>query len=517
MIFLPIAWRELRVASRRTSLFRLRWWAVLLAIFVGLISLAVVALSRRGANLGNPLFNILTGYAFGLALLSAALTADSVSEERREGTLGLLFLTEMKGYDVVVGKFISGAIYASYALLALLPITALPVLLGGVTGAEFWRRALTLVDAMFVALAAGIFVSTFQRNSQRALVSTLGLMLLLVAGLPALAYMAKRNRLISWVAEAQWLSPLTAYSYAADILYARHPGVYWSAFLGSACVGVCFLFLASLCLPQLWQEGKANGPPRVFGKLWTWNKRERAQTLSIQQRELLSKNPVAWVLKMDSGAPWAAWAVVIAWGTTVAVMLFLNHPRSAALLLSHYGVTPFGFVFKIIFAFQACRFFSEGRRSGTLEPLLCTPLTDREIIGGQMSALWSSFLWPLVIFCSFLFAPFVVQLTTGVFTGDFRPMLTVLGQSFFAGFYSLRLILDLFAVSWFGMGMALSSKKPQLAPALTVLYVLLLPSVISFCALDIIADVFFIFWGIAHSRRNLRQMVSQHYLVLSTA
>src|SRR5436190_8364828 len=143
MTFLPITWRELRVSSRRKGLFRVRRWTALLAMVVSLVSLAAVMTTRRGGNPGNTLFNILTGYAFGLSLLSGVgLTADSLSEERREGTLGLLFLTNTKEYDLVLGKFISNAVTAFYVLLALLPITALPVLLGGVTGAEFWRRAL---------------------------------------------------------------------------------------------------------------------------------------------------------------------------------------------------------------------------------------------------------------------------------------------------------------------------------------------------------------------------------------
>ena len=32
------------------------------------------------------------------------MTADCLSEEKREGTLGLLFLTDLRGYDIVVSS-----------------------------------------------------------------------------------------------------------------------------------------------------------------------------------------------------------------------------------------------------------------------------------------------------------------------------------------------------------------------------------------------------------------------------
>ena len=118
---------------------------------------------------------VLSGYAFILCLLTGVLlTSDCLSQEKRDGTLGLLFLTDLKGYDVVLGKFIATSLNAFYGLLALLPVMALPLLLGGVTGAEFWRTALALVNALFFSLAPGICVSAFSRVSDRAVRNALG-------------------------------------------------------------------------------------------------------------------------------------------------------------------------------------------------------------------------------------------------------------------------------------------------------------------------------------------------------
>src|SRR5512145_1105353 len=73
-------------------------------------------------------------------------TADCLSQEKREGTLGLLFLTDLKGYDVVLGKLAATSLNGLYCLVGILPVLAVPLLLGGVSYPEFWRMVLVLVD-----------------------------------------------------------------------------------------------------------------------------------------------------------------------------------------------------------------------------------------------------------------------------------------------------------------------------------------------------------------------------------
>src|SRR5258705_296998 len=167
MSFLQLVTLELRAAARRKSTYRIRRWTALIAFIAGLFFMARGLFGRRGA--GEGLFGTLAFFAAGFVLLSAIfLTPDCISEEKREGTLGLLFLTELKGYDVVLGKFIARSLNSFYGLLALLPIIGMPLLLGGVTGSEFWRMALALVNALFVSLATGIWISALAQDAQRA-------------------------------------------------------------------------------------------------------------------------------------------------------------------------------------------------------------------------------------------------------------------------------------------------------------------------------------------------------------
>src|SRR5882724_6366533 len=105
MTLLPMVERELRVAARRGGTYwnRLLTPVVLGALLVGKAVLQPVATGF--APSGLAVFETLAALAFLFCVLEGVWkTADCVSAERREGTLGLLFLTDLKGYDVVLGK-----------------------------------------------------------------------------------------------------------------------------------------------------------------------------------------------------------------------------------------------------------------------------------------------------------------------------------------------------------------------------------------------------------------------------
>src|SRR5947208_2279880 len=187
MSVLPIVRRELQVAARKRSTFWLRVASAITAVVLGSGCLLMGGWQRIGtAQMGSMLFYALTWTCLAAAL-SAGLffTSDCLSEEKREGTLGLLFLTELRGADVVFGKLVANSLRSFYALLSVFPVLAITLLMGGLTGAQFWRTTLALVNALLTSLAAGLFVSGISRDSQKALGATLVLLGLLIAGGPA--------------------------------------------------------------------------------------------------------------------------------------------------------------------------------------------------------------------------------------------------------------------------------------------------------------------------------------------
>src|SRR5256886_17213588 len=156
MRFLPIVDRELRVAARRRGTYALRLLAASAAFSVTLWLCLLPTQGQPPSVLGKSLFSALSVMAFAYCLLIGPfITADCISVEKREGTIGLLFLTDLRSFDVVLGKWAATSLAGFYGLVAVLPSLGIPVLLGGVTPGEDARGAFAVGDALLFSLTAG--------------------------------------------------------------------------------------------------------------------------------------------------------------------------------------------------------------------------------------------------------------------------------------------------------------------------------------------------------------------------
>src|SRR5882757_986276 len=183
MTFLPIVERQLRESSRRPATYRMRSLLALAALAIWFFLL--VASHNTAIRKGMMLFIAIDVLALGFCLVAGIfLTADCLSEEKREGTLGLLFLTELKGYDVVFGKLVATSLHSVYGLLAVLPLLALPLLMGGVTSGEFWRVTSVLLLTLHLTLSIGMVVSALTRETRQAMSATLLIIVFLSGILP---------------------------------------------------------------------------------------------------------------------------------------------------------------------------------------------------------------------------------------------------------------------------------------------------------------------------------------------
>ncbi len=492
-LYLPIALRELRSAARRKSTYRFRWWAALFAMLASFIWFAWLPGSAV-SKVANTLFDVQTGCGFLFALFAGAfLTSDGLSEEKRDGTLGLLFLAGLNARDIVLGKFLGAALEATYWLLALLPVTGLALFMGGVGLLEVIRVSLALLNTLILSLTIGLCVSALAKSYARALLGTLALLIFFAAGLPCFAgFNGTTTPPGAWFALG-WFSPFLPLFGARDLAYVANPSAFWLGLVGTQVIAWLFLAVAAWRLGDSWVE-KGESPPLAPG-----SHRARTEAERRSRRKLISEtfDPVLLFIGSSRFLRVAAWVLV----AVCAIVLWLNRTQAQDLMPAR----ACGFVLKILVAFQACRFFVETRQSGALEMLLCTPLKSNELIQAQWRALLRVFLWPLVIFLVLCWAAFAIappRLPT-----TFGPGGPPLISPFFGTFlFSLELAADVLALGWFGMWLGLTVRKPVLAPALTVLAVLILPSMISYFA--VVADMFFISWGTTHFRAEFRWIVA---------
>jgi ABC-type transport system involved in multi-copper enzyme maturation permease subunit len=490
MSFLSIAQRELRVTARRKSTFIIRGAAALLALVIGGFWLLMLALSGPAPRAaGAWMFMGLSWYALLISLLAGVfLAADSLSEERREGTLGFLFLTDLAGCDVVLGKFMAVSLNAFYGLLAVFPVFALCLVAGGVTPGEFTRTCLALVNVLFFSVAAALWVSARSRSFTRAMSGSICLIVTtIVAGGLALA-----TPLPLMAA----LSPFESFRLASEAQYLRQAKEFWTALAVSHLAGWMLLGWAGWHLRSFVDEEDAPGVwQRLFARILPRGRASR-------RAALLEINPVLWLLDDSRRMRWVAWVLALA-----GAAVLLSTPAKlgpAAAPAAGFLVWPFYFLLKVFFAIQACRFFSEARRTGALELLCCTPLTMRTIIQGQWMALRRVFLWPvIVLLCAHAVVIAAMLSDSPVLTGTAGTGLIKFTLLWAAVKTVPNSVADFFALGWFGMWLALTLQRPAMATGLTILYVLILPT-IAFCVPTLAIDAVFIVIGSGKLSQDFR-------------
>src|SRR5438874_5115479 len=288
MIFLPIVTRELRVASRRRITYWVRTGAALAVIILG-TWLFLMMHTEAPAEIAKVLFGVLTGSACLYGLLSGVRdTADCLTSEKREGTLGLLFLTDLKGYDVVIGKLAANSLNALYSVIAVLPMLAVPLLMGGVTLGEFGRASLVALNSMFFSLSLGMFMSSISRSGRRAAAFIFLILLLITGILPGIGAWIASVKSSSQI-EFWFLLPSAGYDYAQawDYFYKTSPQNFWHSLELIHGMGWLFLILASIAAPRSWQDRPAGVRKLRWRERWQlWSHGDSAERHEFRKRLL---------------------------------------------------------------------------------------------------------------------------------------------------------------------------------------------------------------------------------------
>ncbi len=471
MTFLPIVNRELRVASRRWSTYWLRSGAALAVILAG-TWLFLMMRDESPRIIAMTLFCIMTGSAVLSALLSGIrATADSLSEEKREGTLGLLFLTDLRGYDVVIGKLVASSVNSFYAVVAAVPMLAIPLLMGGITLGEFGRMALLTLNTLFFSLSLGMCISAVNHSAQKARGLTLLLVLLLAAGLPAaggvLAAWGKTSPKAVWL----FLLPSPGFTYylALDSGYSRAQNAFWGSLGLLHGLGWVTLALACGLAPRAWQDRPADARRLRWRERWQgWAYGNLQERIGFRRR-LLAENAFLWLAARVRLRPATVWvtlflsACVWVWGLAkfrrnwldagvyVTTALFLN------------------FVLRCWVAVESGRQLAEERKAGTLELLLSTPLPIRDILRGQWLALRRQFLGPILIVLAAEVAFLFGSLTAAADPDERLAWACVWTAGMF------MLVADVGALYWVGMWQGLTARNPSRATSASLARIFLCP------------------------------------------
>lgn len=444
MTLVPIVDRELRVQARRPMTFWTRTAAATLALAV------LVVLASEGTWQGGS-----GARAFGrlqhilwltIWVVVPLITADCISRERREGTLGLLFLTPLRAAEIVVAKGLANALQALSVFLAAVPVLTVPLLFGGVSAEGAMISVAFDLSALVFGLAAGLGASALCIRWGRAVALAISLavgayLLLLpictflacVIGLPPgrpvsmpqsiiqVMYLATGEHEI-WASYAAWATARLPTNFA--FWYAGMPVL--TALLTLFCVVL-------LVARRLKRHSREDAPSRlavwcerIFCSPILWH-----AWLARQTRRSLERNPVGWLERRSWSGRLLTWGWMLIVTVVLAVMsgtpVFFRRSQSDDWMTALAGALA------ACIAFTAAGSFHRERETGVMELLLVSPLPERQIVLGRLFGIWGQFLpasallvatwgamrlgwdWDMTVYLLFSGATFLVLPVAGLY------------------------------------------------------------------------------------------------------
>lgn len=395
---LPIVERELRVAARSRETY---WSRAGVVLGLGLLWIpGWMGTFGTTTEINTFVFNGMLWAGFAVSCLACLFTADAISRERREGTLGLLFLSRVRVVDILLGKLGSSGFKGLSMLAAFLPMLMIPVLAGGVTGGEAFREGLVLFDTFWLSLCVGLYASVKPADAFRTIRNAV-LIIAFVLFAPFLhdwiRLYALPVRSVGQSIPFELLSPLVTLLAGRDDSYKVNPSLFWVSFAALQVMAWLFLLLTAVRLRRSLREPDGSLSPReragVGGK-------EAFVSTTIPLSFVGNKNPIYWLVQRQRGIRAALWAAatieVVYFASSWAVfrgMFTLGWPSVIGWVVWFFASASTD----ALFARAGSKFFYDAKRSGQLETLLTTPLGPCGVIEGQWSALKKLLAWPVAI------------------------------------------------------------------------------------------------------------------------
>jgi ABC-type transport system involved in multi-copper enzyme maturation permease subunit len=421
-VFGPVLFYDLLHTARRGRhvLFRVLYAAVLVGL---LFLLYTEEVGKRGGTLwadwrvpqaqrqevlhfNQAFFTRFTLVQFALiVLLTPGVTAGAIADEKERRTLEFLLTTELRGYEIVLGKLASRIAYMLLLLLTGLPVLALLQLLGGVDPqlvlGAFAASGVTLLS--FACLS--IFNSVLASKPRTAIFATYVQILGFFAATLLLVELSDPNAIpypMQWICRGNpylALREVEKLFNAAGVFGPPMRAVLASYLLFHAAVAAVSL-AASLVALRFWNRRQASqGSHRAFVVLVKPKRLPAVSDQPVLWRELYA----APFLHVRRGGRIVltslCWVGLVFVGLFLAAQLVFSCITSDRTLIEYHTheltvnirrlIVAIGCLTAVAAAIHTAGAFTGERDRQTLDSLLTTPLTNWSIIWGKW---WGGFL-----------------------------------------------------------------------------------------------------------------------------
>ena len=398
----PIFGREWLTLPRRSrhhvmrSLYLGALWVLMLTIWQTAVGWEEPATLGDHARFGILVFQILAYVQLLLLLFFAALSAAStVAQEKDRRTFVLLLLTDLRNYEIVLGKLLGSLLQIGLFLAGTVPVLCLLLLLGGVDYRQVIEATLVLATTALAAGSLGGVIALWRDKTFQSLALTVLCLVLYLCLVEALALLPV---LAAWFQEGPpalsqekvltcqtYLQPLLALKQVLDPsdIEASFRPAYGFAL---AMLGMTVLLNAWAILRlRVWNPSGEPVMQREGAEMEMEEKdRARAHAAPGPVRAVWV-NPILWREIATRGygrrplLVKAAYFLVLGLISYYALAVADRGDWAAA-----WGLLPVAILSLLLVSAQAVTAITSERDIGALDLLLVTDLTPREFIFGKL-------------------------------------------------------------------------------------------------------------------------------------
>jgi ABC-type transport system involved in multi-copper enzyme maturation permease subunit len=353
------------------------------------------------ARFGSVLFYVLTFYVqLPLLIFFAALSAASaIAREKDRRTFVLLLMTDLRNYELVLGKLFGSLFQIFFLLAGMVPVLALLVLLGGVSPEQVGQALLIMAATAVAAGSLGSLVALWREKTFPALALTV---LFLVLYLCLIQALGKVPSLIDWVSETDtynlhavvqsWQKRLDPFLALSSIL---EPPLHSESGLAPAYGFTAAMIVLSILLNawailrlRVWNPSGEPIMQRELPEAEEEKDRAAAHAAPGPVRRVWA-NPILWrEMRTRAYGRWpflveaayclvfcliCYWALSPLWSSSGRVNYFAAR-----------GLVPLGILSLLLVSVQAATAITSERDTGALDLLLVTDLTPKEFIFGKL-------------------------------------------------------------------------------------------------------------------------------------
>ena len=400
---MPLLAKELTEAAarRRTYVLRVVYGGALFAVFAAMAPRwlwqgAYNPLDVMGA--GSGMFDTILVLQFvGIGLFLPAMMCGRIAEEKERDSLVLLFLTDLGPWSIVLQKYLGGLVpMLSFFLLAM-PLAAIAYSFGGVTTDALGTGLYALLLACLQVGALALMCSAWCRTTVSALMSTYLLATVFYAGPPILAEILRRLVPGShWWEEEKNITLLIP-----PAMYAYHEGKPW-ADVALRSIPILVSIATFLLLARVFLVRRAFVPSSSFflrlfrrldGVMHRANRITGHRMLLRETRSLPQDDPIAWREMTRKALGKVHYLVRILTAIELPIIFLCaiasvsveTHRGQSEMLSIVAAIT--GTLAVLALSVQAANTIVSERVQQTLEVLLTTPLTAREIVAQKARVL----------------------------------------------------------------------------------------------------------------------------------